>query len=240
MEWPEMKLFIHVLGMFILGVAGLLMVDALHQRRVTEPFPDAMASAAEPPLRPTGTSGNAAADIASMPASRAMAGVKDDLSAFVGAIRGGRRAEAMQVLDGAFHVADVLHAAMPTNDPSATLFAHIDRIRRSVQNDAIGQALENAGEAAAVVTASRIDTDPRAPSTLTDYVGAAVITSVGAPAGTVVGASGDTVRVTNPDVHRVLGFLMVSDTPTRDLPVDAVLFGALRPYRRTMVVDSTR
>ena len=231
-------MFAHVTGMFVFGVAALLAVSYLYQRRLSEPFPAAAAAARPSARHEVGTSGAPPGRTA--PTALALDSIDADLRTFVAAIHEGQRMQAMQVLDGAFRVADVLRSAAPSERIAGELFAQIERIRRAVQNNDIDGAIEASGAAAPATRRTRLDAASRMPRHLEDYVGAIVITSAGEPAGTVAAVEDGELKVARGGGGRLLGLIDMPGGATYRVGADAVVFGAVHSFRMTMVVDTTR
>lgn len=230
-----MRIALHVLGMFLLGAAALTCVGLLYNARMNQRVP---ASAALPAPGPTGTSGSSAGT-SKASVDAALAGIRADLDFFADAIRDGRRSDAMRVLDGAYHVADVIRSASDRNPVATDLFDAVSSIRRAVQNGDDSDAIARARAASQrVAKAARLAA--RRPSRLEPFVGATVISSTGDNLGTVSNVSTDTVEAESGGLRNLLGFIDLQSGTIRAIPADAVVFGEPRRFGMTMVLDASR
>ena len=230
-----MRTVLHVLGMFALGAVALIGVAVLYESRLRQPIP-ATARLTSPTA--TGTSGSSG-DTTDAPARTAISGLRADLEFFAEALAHGRRSEAMRTLDGAYHVADVLRSSSDRDPVATVVFDTVISVRRAVQNGKESNAVDAARNAAAHLSNASFQPILQLPSRLDEYVAATVISATGDVLGTIRRVARNSVAVERGG-HRYLGFIPLHSGPTRDVPVDAVIFGAPRRLGMTLVIDASR
>lgn len=239
MGWDNVRPALHVVGMFLLGAAALVLVGIGYNWRIARPI-----AAPETTAHAVGTTGMTSGDrplvdngSRSPEFSPVLAGIHANLQVFVGMIRE-HRAAAVAALDGAFRVSRVLDQAAAGADGPRVIRRRLDGARRALQNGDVAQAVAAAREAAGIA-ALPLPIDLRLPRDLSPYRDAVVLSNEGTRIGTVQSIDPDGGRLLVAAAGRMqdlLGFLSVSRTQTLAYATRGLVFGNPNSRRPMLVV----